>query len=181
MQSSWQLDDDLNRPWLITLWRIWHANQWGMRCRALKNDSNPFSTNWRDESLTESQVMGPKPNMIWHMPPSTAILQTRRVFIKAVAFLSSAVIGHTLSGGSSTLIGFFRWVMDNFLDLTRYIYSKCFCKEINWTSSLVPPMLTHLNLFMWVKAAFQSCRHFDKEGCQHSKCIWNFFRNFLQN
>lgn len=111
MQSSWQLDDDLNRPWLITLWRIWHANQWGMMCRALKNDSNPFSTNWRDESLTESQVMGPKPNMIWHMPPSTAILWTLRVFIKTVAFLSSAVISHTFSGGSPTLIGFCRWVM----------------------------------------------------------------------
>lgn len=41
--------------------------------------------------MTDSQVMGPKPNTIWHTPPSSAILQTLRVFVKAVAFLSSTV------------------------------------------------------------------------------------------
>ena len=164
MQSSWQLDDDLNRPWLITLWRIWHANQWGMMCCVLKNDSNPFSTNWRDESLTESQVTGPKPNMIWHMPPSTASSQTLRVFIKAVAFLPSAVISHTFPGGSAALAGFHRWVVGRLpWPHLEYLSKVCVCKEINWISSLLPPLSTHLNLYIQVRAVLQSS-HF---GSRH--------------
>lgn len=153
MQSSWQLDDDLNHPWLITLWRIWHANQWGMMCCALKNDSNPFSTNWHDESLTESQVMAPKPNMIWHMPPSTAILQTLRVFIKAVAFLSSAVISHTFSGGSPTLIGSHKWVMGG-LSWPHLVCLPKVCRKRNKLDLLITPTHADTPKFIYLS---ESC------------------------
>lgn len=64
MQSKWQCNDDLHHAWLITLWRIWHANQWKMMCSPLKNDSNPFSTNWQEKSLTDLQVRAKAKNYL---------------------------------------------------------------------------------------------------------------------
>lgn len=64
MQSKWQCNDDLHHAWLITLWRIWHANQWKMMCSPLKNDSNPFSTIWQEKSLTDLQVRAKAKNYL---------------------------------------------------------------------------------------------------------------------